>query len=148
VISIRPASARDFSELLKIWRRAVEATHLFLTRADLDAIESDVVEYLPQMSDLRIAEENGHALGFIAIEDDTVEMLFVDTWAQGRGVGSALLAEVVAGREVVRVDVNEQNPVGRAFYTSKGFSEVGRSATDGEGRPFPLLHLELAVTTS
>lgn len=144
MISIRAAIDTDYSALLEIWRRSVEATHEFLTPADVDAIEQDVATYLPQMSDLRVAEEGGQLIGFIAIENDTVEMLFVDALAQGRGIGSALLASVVTGRESIRVDVNEQNPSGRNFYAAKGFTEIGRSETDGEGRAFPLLHLHLA----
>lgn len=144
MISIRAAIDTDYSALLEIWRRSVEATHEFLTPADVDVIEQDVATYLPQMSDLRVAEEGGQLIGFIAIENDTVEMLFVEALAQGRGIGSALLASVVTGRESIRVAVNEQNPSGRNFYAVKGFTEIGRSETDGEGRAFPLLHLHLA----
>ena len=43
----------------------------------------------------------------------------------------------------LNVDVNEANPGARAFYAAYGFVEVARSATDGAGRPFPLLHLTL-----
>lgn len=127
--------------LLEIWRRAVEATHDFLAPADIDAIADDVARYLPQMSDLRVAEVDGRLSGFIAVEGETVEMLFVDAMLQGRGIGSELLASVAHGHEILRVDVNEQNPSGRAFYAAKGFTQTGRSATDGEGRAFPILHL-------
>ncbi|MCS3491567.1 putative acetyltransferase [Arthrobacter sp. JUb119] len=141
MVSIRTAVDTDYPSLLAIWRRSVEATHEFLTPADIDSIEPDVAKYLPQMSDLRVAEEVGQPMGFIAIENDIVEMLFVDAFAQGRGIGSALLNSVVTGRESVRVDVNEQNPSGRNFYAAKGFTQIGRSETDGEGRAFPILHL-------
>lgn len=143
--SIRSAVAADYPALLEIWRRSVEATHKFLTPTDIDAIERDVARYLPQMSNLRVAEDGNGLTGFIAVEGDTVEMLFVDASVQGRGIGSALLASVATDHDVLRVDVNEQNPPGRAFYAAKGFSETGRSEIDGEGRPFPLLHLELAA---
>jgi putative acetyltransferase len=43
------------------------------------------------------------------------------------------------------VDVNEQNPEAVAFYLALGFHVVGRSATDAEGRPFPLLRLSETV---
>ncbi len=39
------------------------------------------------------------------------------------------------------LDVNEQNEGAVRFYAARGFAEVGRSPLDGEGRPFPLLHL-------
>ncbi|PPF43196.1 GNAT family N-acetyltransferase [Pseudoclavibacter sp. AY1F1] len=147
-MSIRPAVTADFPALHALWRRSVEATHAFLSRSQLDAIAVDVRGYLPRLSDLRVAAQGDEVAGFIAVEGDTIEALFVDAKAQGCGVGSALLRSVLAGRTTLRVDVNEQNPSGRAFYASRGFIEVGRSELDGEGRPFPLLHLQLTVETS
>ena len=67
-------------------------------------------------------------------------MLFVEPDAHGRGVGTALL-DAVAARAPLTVDVNEQNPAAHAFYRARGFVETGRSPLDGEGRPFPLVHL-------
>jgi putative acetyltransferase len=37
--------------------------------------------------------------------------------------------------------VNEQNPAAVGFYEALGFTVRGRSPVDGEGRPFPLLHM-------
>jgi len=39
-------------------------------------------------------------------------------------------------------DVNEQNGQAIGFYESMGFLRVGRSPVDGQGRPYPLIHLE------
>ncbi len=140
-LQIRPARADDHEALLRLWRGAVEATHDFLTPADIDWYERAVAEYLPQMSDLRVADEDGTPVGFIAQEDGEIQMLFVDPAHHGSGIGSALLAAVATGHPVLQVDVNEANPSGRAFYAARGFVQVGRSELDGEGRPFPLLHL-------
>ena len=43
------------------------------------------------------------------------------------------------------VDVNEQNSVARSFYEACGFVVEGRSELDDQGRPYPLLHMRLAV---
>lgn len=139
--SIRNAAPADYGEIVEVWRRSVTATHNFLSAADVAGIEKDVEKYLPHMSDLRVSHDGDRVTGFAAIEDGTVEMLFVDSPLQGKGIGSALLAAVSAGLDTVRVDVNEQNPSGHAFYTAKGFALESRSEVDGEGRPFPILHL-------
>lgn len=39
-------------------------------------------------------------------------------------------------------DVNEQNSQAVGFYERMGFRRAGRSEVDGEGRPYPLIHLE------
>lgn len=70
-----------------------------------------------------------------------VEMLFVDPVFHRRGIGRALLDFV--GRRWPRIwlDVNEQNQAAARFYSKYGFKRIGRSNLDGQGRPYPLLHL-------
>jgi putative acetyltransferase len=41
-----------------------------------------------------------------------------------------------------QLDVNEQNEQAVGFYRRLGFEVVGRSAEDGLGQPFPLLHMK------
>ena len=60
--------------------------------------------------------------------------------AGGRVSGKYAIAEF----GVNEVDVNEQNPQGVAFYRHMGFEQVGRSELDGQGNPFPLLHMRLS----
>ncbi|SPU55612.1 Uncharacterized N-acetyltransferase YjaB [Brevundimonas vesicularis] len=47
-------------------------------------------------------------------------------------------------RETLTVDVNEQNIQALGFYERLGFKVTSRSAVEGQGRPYPLLHLRLA----
>ncbi|HEY5784205.1 MAG TPA: GNAT family N-acetyltransferase [Microlunatus sp.] len=139
---IRVSREADHDQLLTIWRAAVESSHSFLTVADIDHYEKVVSRYLPQLRDVRVAVTGDDELvGFIAQDAGEIHMLFVAPSAQGGGVGSALLDDVARGQAVLQLDVNEQNPMARAFYASKGFEQVGRSELDTEGRPFPLLHL-------
>ncbi|MUL77609.1 hypothetical protein [Mycolicibacterium sp. CBMA 226] len=39
------------------------------------------------------------------------------------------------------IDFYEQNPQAVGFYHRHGFVTLSRSETDGDGRPFPILHL-------
>ena len=137
---VRPAAPGEREALVAVWRRAVVATHDFLAPGDVDRYERVVRAALPLLA-VTVAARSGRVLGFAAVDGARVEMLFVDPDAHGRGVGSALLEHVTAGLPVVEVDVNEQNPGARAFYARRGFRPVGRSPVDGEGRPYPLLHL-------
>lgn len=141
-MTIRSALPEDHGTLLGIWRRAVEATHHFLSGDDIDWYESSVSGYLAAMQDLRVADKQEHGpLGFIAQDDGEIHMLFVDPAAHGHGIGTRLLEDVGQHFAVLRVDVNEDNDSGSRFYERKGFGRVGRSEVDEEGRPFPLLHL-------
>jgi putative acetyltransferase len=42
-----------------------------------------------------------------------------------------------------KVDVNEQNGQAVGFYQRMGFVVTGRHETDGLGKPYPLLLMEL-----
>ncbi|GAA1413397.1 acetyltransferase [Glutamicibacter uratoxydans] len=142
-VSIRPCSGpAEYGRLVQIWRSAVDATHDFLSPADKLEIEAHLAsDYFPQVK-LSVAEVGGVAVGFAGTLHGSLEMLFVHDSYRGRGVGKALLKHVVSEDDVATVDVNEQNPGAAGFYQHEGFSIVGRSEVDSDGRPYPLLHLK------
>ena len=141
---IRPTfGPAEYPALVDIWRSSVRATHDFLEEPDVARIEGALPSaYFPAVT-LLVAKRAGRPVGFAGVAHGRLEMLFVADAARGSGVGSALLAETIARHGVVTVDVNEQNPRAYGFYLRHGFTQVGRSALDGDGRPYPILHLEL-----
>lgn len=142
--TVRPChGSAEYPELVEIWRSAVRATHHFLDESDFERIEGGLVTaYFPAVA-LIVAEHEGVPVGFAGVAEGALEMLFVSSAARGRGVGTALLVEALAAYGVSRVDVNEQNTSAHQFYLSRGFVQLGRSELDGDGRPYPLLHLEI-----
>lgn len=60
-------------------------------------------------------------------------------------MGRLLVADAIHRLGATRVDVNEQNEQALGFYRRLGFEVVGRSALDGQGRPYPLLHMSIAM---
>ena len=139
---LRAATTGDRPELVRIWRRAVEATHTFLAPSDIDEIEAQVRTAALASLTITVAERpEGGPVGWIGVHGTKVEALFVDPAAHGQGVGSALLDAATAAMPHVTLDVNEQNPSAIGFYERHGFVAVGRSERDGEGRPFPLIHM-------
>ncbi|MGW6005626.1 GNAT family N-acetyltransferase [Oerskovia enterophila] len=143
-LTLRPVDGpSEYPALVEIWRSAVRATHDFLDDADFERIEAALSPvYLPAVT-LVVAEREGRSIGFAGVSEGILEMLFVRNEARGDGVGSALLAEAIDHHGVTRVDVNEQNAGARAFYLARGFRAVARSPLDGDGRPYPILHLQL-----
>lgn len=138
---LRPAAPGDTDRIVSVWRAAVEATHHFLSPTDIDGYAERLPgEFLPQVA-VEVAEMDGEVVGFSGIAGSRLEMLFVHPDAHGRGVGSALIRSVLDSLGTVELDVNEQNPNAVAFYRNRGFEIVGRSPLDGDGKPFPLLHM-------
>lgn len=138
----RPATGpEDYPRLVEIWSSAVRATHGFLSPVDRDAIEAELVpSYFPNVT-IHVVELDGRAVGFSGVSGTMLEMLFVDASHIGCGIGGLLLNHAIDALGVTRVDVNEQNGQAIDFYLHHGFRVSGRSETDGEGRPYPLLHL-------
>ena len=70
-----------------------------------------------------------------------VDTLFVDPAFHRRGIGRALLDFTRRDYPCILLDVNEQNAAAACFYAHYGFTTIGRSELDGQGRAYPLLHL-------
>lgn len=147
-MEFRQGSIEDFEELTDIWFRAVGASHDFLTGEQIEGYRRRMpVEFLPQVPEIHVAVEDGKPVGFIGMNGDEIDMLFIEPANHGQGIGSALIDLVAESRRRLLVDVNEQNPKGLEFYLGRGFRQVGHSETDPEGNPFPMIHLELVPGT-
>lgn len=141
---IRQATNADHPQLLSIWLRSVRATHHFLQEFDIEALLPQLRDiYLPAVELWVTVDAEDCPLGFIGLNENHVEMLFIEPDLRGKGIGRALLDHARSLRSQMSVDVNEQNPEAVGFYLHYGFVQTGRSPLDGEGRPFPLLHLSL-----
>ncbi len=133
-----------YPELLAVWEASVRATHGFLEEEDIAFLRPLVLEQYFDAVELRCArDEQGKILGFCGVAASKLEMLFVLPESRGQGIGSALCRHAIENLGVAMVDVNEQNPQAIGFYKHMGFRIMGRSAVDGQGKPFPLLHMEL-----
>lgn len=138
---IRPSRPEEGELAVAIWRRAVDATHHFLSPADRLAIDALVCGFLPQVPLWLAVDEQDRPLAFMHIDAAHLEALFVEPACHGQGVGAALVRHALALHPGLTTDVNEQNPQALGFYEHLGFRRTGRSARDGQGRPYPLVHL-------
>jgi putative acetyltransferase len=142
-INMRPGSPEDAPVALAIWRAATSGPgHDFLTPADRQAIDREVAAMFDTLDYQLVLDTNGRPVAFLIADGDFIDGLFVDPAAQGQGVGRAVIEQFMEGKPSVRLDVNEDNTQALGFYQRLGFQVRGRSEVDGQGRPYPLLHLE------
>lgn len=142
-MEMRSGEEKDVPALTAIWRASVEATHEFLTPEDVDRLEPEVREALRALQ-VWVAEEDGVPVGFMGMDGEVIEALFIDPRHRRKKLGARFIehAQQTRGRDAaLRVDVNEQNPGAYAFYRAMGFVMVERSETDSAGRSWPILHL-------
>jgi putative acetyltransferase len=137
MIELRASKRADAAVLLQIWRDAVDSSHEFLTAPDRALIDPLVADYVLSVP-LTVALFHGRRVAFMGVTGQNIDSLFIHPDGQGLGIGR-LMTDTVA--RPTTVDVNEQNAPAIAFYRRLGFVVTGRSELDGEGRPYPLLHL-------
>lgn len=141
-MSIKKAQPEDLPALLDIWEQSVRASHGFLSEQDIQSLLPMVRDQaLPNLEVWVICDEASAPIGFMGLDDSKLEALFISPKNFRKGGGKAMLEYVRRLKGQLRVDVNEQNPRAVAFYLSNGFVVAGRSPTDSQGKPFPLLHL-------
>jgi putative acetyltransferase len=142
-VTVRKGLSSDHPALLALWRRSVTATHAFLTKEDIQDIEKESAnKHLPTLEVWICEADDAVISGFMGLNGPKVEMLFVEPARCGTGIGSYLLDHAGRLHGTLTLDVNEQNPQAVGFYLHYGFKEIGRSATDADGRPFPLIHMK------
>lgn len=142
IVEIEERTPSLLNRLLKVWERSVKATHLFLSDDEIKRIEPDVRRALKEVSRLIIAEDEKEApIGFMGVEDEMLEMLFIAPEERGKGVGKELILHGIDCYAIRRVTVNEQNPQAKGFYEHMGFQVYERTDYDEQGNPYPLLYM-------
>jgi len=136
-MKIEAAHPSQFERLVAVWESSVRATHRFLQESDIAALRPLLLNaYLPNLRVVIARDDVGIIHGFLGVDKNRIEMLFVDDASRGKGIGKMLLQYAIAEFGVNEVDVNEQNPQGVAFYRHMGFEQVGRSELDGQGNAY------------
>lgn len=145
-VAIRPPVEADLAALAEVACRSVRAAFApILPAAMLEhkRPEDFARRFGPRLGDLRIATDAGGVpLGFSLMTGAHLDMLFVDPAAQGRSVGTALLADAVA-RGCRTLESFAHNRLARGFYESRGFRlcRTYRRLYEGIDLPFVLYAL-------
>lgn len=130
-------------QVIDVWERSVRATHLFLLDKDLEIIKA-----LVKMVDFDrfitfCAMEGDRVVGFLAVKEKKLEMLFLDPAFIGKGIGAEMVSYAISKLRVTEVDVNEQNTHALEFYKRMGFVAYARNEKDGLGKAYPIISMRL-----
>lgn len=147
MFTLRPSLTRDVERVVEIWCLAVDATHDFLRPDDRIALEQEVRSFFTTAPLTLAVDAQDKPLGFMLVQDGNMDALFIDPCYHGQSIGKQLVATALQQHPHLTTDVNEQNQAAAAFYQHLGFIPTGRSEVDGQGRPYPLIHLQYAETS-
>ncbi len=141
---ITPIAKTAYDEVVELWEASVRATHDFLKEEDILYFKPLILNtYLDAVSLRCLRNEQGKMVGFMGVANQNLEMLFVSPDYRGQKIGQTLLKYAIETFQIIKVAVNEQNEQAVGFYKRFGFETIKRSETDGSGKPYPTLHLEL-----
>lgn len=144
MLTVMKAEPSHYDKMIAVWESSVRATHTFLSEDIILSLKKDIVEHYFPMLNTYIAIDNNNVIhGILGTAENKLEMLFVDANSRGHGCGKLLTTFAINTLHIDELDVNEQNPQAIGFYLYIGFEQIGRSELDGQGNPFPLLHLKL-----
>lgn len=143
LVEVKERNPSLIEKLLCVWESSVKATHLFLSNDEIHNIKQYVPKALSDVPILIVAEcKNGNPIGFMGIDNQTLEMLFVANESRGQGIGRQLLQYGIENYSVCKLSVNEQNPLAKGFYEHMGFTVYKRTQLDEQGNPYPLLYMK------
>lgn len=115
-----------------------------MSENEIESIKKYVPQALKEIPHLIIVEnKNQVPVGFMGIENEHLEMLFVSNEERGKGLGKELLNYGIEQYSVNDLAVNEQNPLAKSFYEHMGFEVYKRANRDEQGNPYPLLYMKL-----
>lgn len=142
---IHKATKSDYEVLIEIWEASVRATHHFLPDSDIAYFRPLILaQYFDAVNLFCVKDVTGRIKGFLGTSDEKIEMLFIHPDYFGQGIGKLLTRYAIDELGIRKVDVNEQNPQAVGFYQKMNFVVIKRNPTDGLGKPYPILEMELS----
>lgn len=131
---VREFQRDDLERAAEIWLEANLQAHGFIPRAYWEEQLETVRDLLPQ-AELYVWQDGGAIQGFIGLNGDHVEGLFVRPPLQGRGIGKALLDRARDAHGRLTLNVYRKNERAAAFYAREGFQVRGEGVDGNTGEP-------------
>ena len=134
---LRPAIGSDAAAIATMMRAALSS---FDWMPVLHTPEEDLFfirDILLPNQQVTVAETGGRIVGFIAVNGDWIEQLYLDPAWTDRRIGSRLLAEATVDMSHVKLHCFQANTGARRFYERRGFraEAFGDGSANEEGLP-------------
>lgn len=119
---IRKMEEKDIQDVLQIWLETNIRAHNFIEKEYWTGNYEMVKQILPEAEVYVYEDEkNGQIAGFIGINNQYVEGLFVKESAQSRGIGKQLLDHAKSRKTELRLGVYQKNVRAVRFYLRENF---------------------------
>lgn len=118
---IKKLQKTDINRVADIWLKTNLKTHYFIPEQYWTNNYEVVKEMLPQ-ADVYVYEDDKIIQGFVGINDEYIEGIFVSDEMQSRGIGKMLLDYIKDKKDRLQLKVYQKNVRAMSFYQREGFT--------------------------
>ena len=118
---IRKLQKADINRAADIWLKTNLKAHFFIPEQYWISNYEFVKEMLPQ-AEVYVYEDDKMIQGFIGINDEYIEGIFVSDEMQSCGIGKLLLDYIKNKKVRLRLNVYQKNVRAMSFYQREGFT--------------------------
>lgn len=136
---IRSFQPKDLDEVMDLWLTSNQDAHPFISPQYWQDNYSLVREMLPQATLYVYQERTGAIMGFIGLQDNYIDGLFVAKKHRSQGIGKQLLDFAKTKRPTLCLKVYQANEKATAFYLREGFQLIEVSLDEATQQPELLL---------
>lgn len=126
---IRSLQSKDMNSVMDIWLRSNIQAHSFIPKQYwLDHFDDAGAGI--RSAEVFVYEDNGHITGFVGLNEDYIEGIFVSKECRSLGMGTKLLDFVKKRRSRLTLNVYCKNTAAVSFYEKNGFKVRKRISAD------------------
>lgn len=118
---IRKLQKVDINRVADIWLKTNLKAHYFIPEQYWTNNYEVVKEILPQ-ADVYVYEDDKIIQGFVGINDEYIEGIFVSDEMQSCGIGKMLLDYIKDKKDRLQLKVYQKNVRAMSFYQREGFT--------------------------
>ena len=118
---IRELRKADINKVANIWLDTNITAHYFIP-AQYWQNNFELVKELLLQATVYVYEHNQEIQGFIGLNDEYVEGIFVSDEMQSRGIGKMLLDYIKDKKDRLQLKVYQKNVRAMSFYQREGFT--------------------------
>lgn len=129
---IRKFKKNDINDVMKIWNNENIKAHKFIPKEYWESNYKYVKEILP-VAEIYVYVIEKTIIGFIGLNKNYIEGIFIDTNNQGNGIGTLLLNKVKERQNTLTLNVYKKNTHAIHFYKKNGFIITNENIDENTG---------------
>ncbi len=132
----------DLQAIIDIWYEASINAHDFIDNRYWASKIDDMRNIYIPMSETYVYKDSSGIKGFVSLNENSLEALFVSPLCQNTGVGKELINKAKELRDSLTLSVYKENQRAERFYKKMGFCKVKEQIDENTGHVEIVMHWE------